>query len=271
MRAASTWKNSPRKSTSSPVCSLRMISMASASMSWRSATAGHPMPTTCSLRFSPDPSPQREAAVGEDLQGRGLLRHDGRVVADRRAGHVGHQLDAFGRVGRRAQDRPRVRGRGPARTATGSSGRWKPRSRIRRPRRRRRSGPGPWGRPARSSRCTRIGLSSSTPLRVAHGRDRSLRCSHRAVRVNGPIGGAFTRPGRKVLMSEANESVDPGGGGGSVDTVLLDVDGTLIDSTYLHALAWMRAFTAHDLTPAVVAGAPRHRDGRRPARRRDLR
>ncbi len=37
--------------------------------------------------------------------------------------------------------------------------------------------------------------------------------------------------------------------GAPVDTVLLDVDGTLIDSTYLHALAWMRAFTAHDLTP----------------------
>lgn len=37
--------------------------------------------------------------------------------------------------------------------------------------------------------------------------------------------------------------------GGGVDTVLLDVDGTLIDSTYFHALAWMRAFAAHDLTP----------------------
>ena len=33
------------------------------------------------------------------------------------------------------------------------------------------------------------------------------------------------------------------------DTVLLDVDGTLIDSTYFHALAWIRAFAAHDLTP----------------------
>jgi HAD superfamily hydrolase (TIGR01549 family) len=37
--------------------------------------------------------------------------------------------------------------------------------------------------------------------------------------------------------------------GGSVDTVLLDVDGTLIDSGYLHALAWQRAFAAHGLTP----------------------
>ena len=36
---------------------------------------------------------------------------------------------------------------------------------------------------------------------------------------------------------------------GSIDTVLLDVDGTLVDSTYLHALAWMRAFAGHDLIP----------------------
>jgi len=31
------------------------------------------------------------------------------------------------------------------------------------------------------------------------------------------------------------------------DTVLLDVDGTLVDSTYHHALAWHRDFAAHDL------------------------
>ncbi|WP_454175081.1 HAD family hydrolase [Gordonia sputi] len=35
----------------------------------------------------------------------------------------------------------------------------------------------------------------------------------------------------------------------AVDTVLLDVDGTLIDSTYWHAYAWQRAFAARDLTP----------------------
>ena len=32
-----------------------------------------------------------------------------------------------------------------------------------------------------------------------------------------------------------------------IDTVLLDVDGTLIDSSYLHALGWHRAFARHDL------------------------
>ena len=31
------------------------------------------------------------------------------------------------------------------------------------------------------------------------------------------------------------------------DTVLLDVDGTLIDSTYHHAIAWHRAFRDHDI------------------------
>ena len=31
------------------------------------------------------------------------------------------------------------------------------------------------------------------------------------------------------------------------DTVLLDVDGTLIDSTYHHAIAWHRAFRDHGI------------------------
>ncbi len=34
---------------------------------------------------------------------------------------------------------------------------------------------------------------------------------------------------------------------GTADTVLLDVDGTLVDSTYHHAVAWYRAFRAHDI------------------------
>src|SRR4051812_48682122 len=32
---------------------------------------------------------------------------------------------------------------------------------------------------------------------------------------------------------------------------LLDIDGTLVDSNYHHALAWYRAFREHDLSPAV--------------------
>lgn len=35
------------------------------------------------------------------------------------------------------------------------------------------------------------------------------------------------------------------------DTVLLDVDGTLADSTYHHAVAWARAFARFDLSPPL--------------------
>lgn len=38
---------------------------------------------------------------------------------------------------------------------------------------------------------------------------------------------------------------------GAVDTVLFDVDGTLIDSTYHHAIAWARAFARFDLHPPL--------------------
>jgi HAD superfamily hydrolase (TIGR01549 family) len=38
---------------------------------------------------------------------------------------------------------------------------------------------------------------------------------------------------------------------GGADTVLLDVDGTLVDTTYHHALAWWRAFTDRGLDVAV--------------------
>ncbi|AZG44460.1 HAD family hydrolase [Gordonia insulae] len=49
---------------------------------------------------------------------------------------------------------------------------------------------------------------------------------------------------------DGSDSASPTDTTSPVDTVLLDVDGTLIDSTYLHALAWIRAFAAHDLRPA---------------------
>ena len=48
--------------------------------------------------------------VREQLQRRRLLRHHRRVVALDRAGHVGRQLDPLGRLGDRAEHRPRVRG-----------------------------------------------------------------------------------------------------------------------------------------------------------------
>lgn len=36
-----------------------------------------------------------------------------------------------------------------------------------------------------------------------------------------------------------------------VDTAVVDIDGTLIDSNYQHALAWYRAFRRHDITLPV--------------------
>ncbi|MDN5768499.1 MAG: HAD family hydrolase [Humibacillus sp.] len=36
-----------------------------------------------------------------------------------------------------------------------------------------------------------------------------------------------------------------------IDTVVFDVDGTLVDSNYQHALAWFRAFRRYDLTVQI--------------------
>ncbi len=36
-----------------------------------------------------------------------------------------------------------------------------------------------------------------------------------------------------------------------VDTIIFDVDGTLVDTNYQHALAWFRAFRRVDVTPAL--------------------
>ncbi|MBA2444947.1 MAG: HAD family hydrolase [Nocardioidaceae bacterium] len=37
----------------------------------------------------------------------------------------------------------------------------------------------------------------------------------------------------------------------AIDTVVFDVDGTLVDSNYHHAIAWFRAFQRYDVTPAL--------------------
>lgn len=37
----------------------------------------------------------------------------------------------------------------------------------------------------------------------------------------------------------------------SFDTVVLDVDGTLVDTNYQHSVAWFKAFRRHDVTPAL--------------------
>jgi beta-phosphoglucomutase-like phosphatase (HAD superfamily) len=39
--------------------------------------------------------------------------------------------------------------------------------------------------------------------------------------------------------------------GAEIDCVLLDVDGTLVDSNYQHVLAWQRAFRSEGVTVAA--------------------
>ena len=56
--AASTRKWVPLKLTYPPSSRSRMMHTASASISWRWSASGQPPPMTCSLRFSPAPSPR---------------------------------------------------------------------------------------------------------------------------------------------------------------------------------------------------------------------
>ena len=53
------------------------------------------------------------------------------------------------------------------------------------------------------------------------------------------------------------------------DTAIFDVDGTLVDTNYHHAIAWFRAFRRHDLTVPVwrLHRAIGMRRPRRPGRR----
>ncbi len=53
-------KWAPRNVTSSPDQSARQISIASSSISRRTPGGGQPAPTTCSLRFSPVPTPRKK-------------------------------------------------------------------------------------------------------------------------------------------------------------------------------------------------------------------
>jgi HAD superfamily hydrolase (TIGR01549 family) len=52
-------------------------------------------------------------------------------------------------------------------------------------------------------------------------------------------------------MTEGDASSDPKPINTPFDTVVLDIDGTLVDSNYQHALAWFLAFRRYDITLAV--------------------
>ena len=86
-----------------------MIVSASSSISCRTLTGGQPCPTTCSLRFSPAPSPRvkrpslsRSTVAAFCATTAGWYRMS-------RAGHVRHQLDLLGHLGDGAQHAPGVR------------------------------------------------------------------------------------------------------------------------------------------------------------------
>ncbi len=51
------------------------------------------------------------------------------------------------------------------------------------------------------------------------------------------------------VSSDSDGSVD--GTVGTIDTAVVDVDGTLVDTNYHHTLAWARAFARHDLFPPL--------------------
>lgn len=50
-----------------------------------------------------------------------------------------------------------------------------------------------------------------------------------------------------MTISEAPQHITGPPDTTPADTILLDVDGTLVDSTYHHTLAWFRAFRRHDI------------------------
>ena len=52
---------------------------------------------------------------------------------------------------------------------------------------------------------------------------------------------------------------------------ILDIDGTLVDTNYHHAIAWFRAFRRVRRDAAALPHPPPHRHGRRPAGRRPRR
>ena len=56
--------------------------------------------------------------------------------------------------------------------------------------------------------------------------------------------------------------------GDAQGAVLLDLDGTLVDTNYHHGIAWYRAFRAHGIVLPLLADPSSRGDGRRPARPR---
>ena len=79
------------------------------------------------------------------------------------------------------------------------------------------------------------------------------------------------RSSRSSARASTPEQARSVGAAGSWTAAILDIDGTLVDTNYHHAVAWYRAFRAARVRAAAVADPPPHRHGRRPAGRRPRR
>ena len=93
------------------------------------------------------------------------------------------------------------------------------------------------------------------------GRPRALL---RALRQRGAA--ALSRAAARRAAAPARSALRMSDDTASV--AILDIDGTLVDTNYQHALAWYRAFRRARRRAADLAHPPPHRHGRRPARRR---
>ena len=59
---------------------------------------------------------------------------------------------------------------------------------------------------------------------------------------------AHRRPFQRSIRTDPGGTPATGYLLGMTDTAIFDVDGTLVDGNYQHALAWFRAFRRHDIT-----------------------
>ncbi len=89
------------------------------SISWRRSTVGQPLADDVLVEVLAAAQPEGEPAVGEDLQRRGLLRDDRRVVAHRRARHVRRTARPARWRGRPRRAPSTRTARGPARLSHG--------------------------------------------------------------------------------------------------------------------------------------------------------
>lgn len=86
-----------------------MTATASSSISRRTGASGQRSPSMCSFRFSPEPTPQREAALQHDSCGCGGMGDHGGMNANSGTGHPGHDVNPVSRLCDTSEGRPHER------------------------------------------------------------------------------------------------------------------------------------------------------------------